>query len=240
MAGGPATRALPWFSFAVCYTVCNKVKMDGKNLIPSFIAQVKGFLDEKEGLRLFELALEACSIGPCLEIGSFCGKSTVYLGVACKIKGRTLFTIDHHRGSEEQQPRQPYFDSDLCDSRTGLIDSFQSFRATIQKAGLEEIVVPIVAKSHVVARDWATPLGLVFIDGGHSYETVTADYECWHQFLLFGGLLVFHDIFLDPAEGGQAPYEVYKVALASGRFEELPMTKTLGVLRCHRSVVIKK
>jgi len=214
--------------------------MEANNLIPPFISEVKGFLDEDEGLRLFELASEACSHGPCLEIGSFCGKSTVYLGVACKIKGKTLFSIDHHRGSEEQQPGQLYFDSDLIDSKSGLIDSFPYFRAIIQKAGLDEVVVPMVTISRVAARDWATPLGLVFIDGGHSYETVMADYECWYPHLLLGGFLVFHDIFLDPAEGGQAPYEVYKLALALGLFEELPMTKTLGALRLCKPMVVKK
>ena len=214
--------------------------MENKNPIPPFISEVKGFLDEEEGLRLFELASEACSLGPCLEIGSFCGKSTVYLGVACKIKGKTLFSIDHHQGSEEQQPGQPYFDADLIDSKSGLINSFPYFRAIIRKAGLDEVVVPIVTKSQVAARDWATPLGLVFIDGGHSYETVITDYKCWYPHLILGGFLVFHDIFLDPAEGGQAPHEVYKLALASGQFEELPMTKTLGALRYCRPVVVKK
>jgi hypothetical protein len=98
----------------------------------------------------------------------------------------------------------------------------------------------MVTKSQVAARDWATPLGLVFIDGGHSYETVITDYKCWYPHLILGGFLVFHDIFLDPAEGGQAPYEVYQLALASGQFEELPMTKTLGALRYCRPVVVKK
>jgi len=214
--------------------------METEGIIPEFVSEVKGFLAEEEGLKLFELAVEACSLGPCLEVGSFCGKSAIYLGVACKMKGRTLFTIDHHRGSEEQQPGQPYFDSDLFDSKTGLIDSLQYFRAMIQKAELEETVVPMIAKSHVVARDWTTALGLVFIDGGHSYEAVVTDYRCWHPHLLPGGFLVFHDIFLDPAEGGQAPYEVYKEALASGRFEVLPMIKTLGVLRRRGTVVVKK
>ena len=214
--------------------------METRNPIPPFVTEVKGFLAEDEGLRLFDLALEACSLGPCLEVGSFCGKSTIYLGAACKIKGRTLFTIDHHRGSEEQQPGQPYFDSDIFDSETGLIDSFPYFRAVIKKAGLDEVVVPMVTRSSVAARDWATPLGLIFIDGGHSYETVMTDYECWHPHLLPGGLLVFHDIFLDPAEGGQAPLEVYKKALASGQFEELPMTKTLGALRLCKPMVVKK
>jgi predicted O-methyltransferase YrrM len=214
--------------------------VETEGIIPEFVSKVKGFLAEEEGLKLFELALEACSLGPCLEVGSFCGKSAIYLGIACKMKGRTLFTIDHHRGSEEQQPGQPYFDSDLFDSKTGMIDSLQYFRAVIQKARLEETVVPMIAKSHVVARDWTTALGLVFIDGGHSYEAVVTDYRCWHPHLLPGGFLIFHDIFLDPAEGGQAPYEVYKEALASGRFEALPMTKTLGVLRRRGTVVVKK
>jgi MMP 1-O-methyltransferase len=214
--------------------------MEAKNLIPPFISEIKGFLDEDEGLRLFELASEACSLGPCLEIGSFCGKSTIYIGTACKIKGRTLFSIDHHRGSEEQQPGQPYFDSDLVDSKSDLIDSFPYFRAVIEKAGLDDVVVPMVTKSHVAAKDWATPLGLVFIDGGHSYETVITDYECWCPHLLPGGFLVFHDIFLDPAEGGRAPYQVYKLALASGKFEELPMTKTLGALRYCQPMMVKK
>jgi len=212
--------------------------MEAKNLIPPYISEIKGFLDEEEGLRLFEVAIEACSLGPCLEIGGFCGKSTVYLGLACKSKGRTLFSIDHHRGSEEQQPGQLHFDAELVNSNSGLIDSFPYFRAVIEKAELEDVVVPVVTKSHVAAKDWGTPLGLVFIDGGHSYETVVSDYECWSAHLLPGGFLAFHDIFLDPAQGGQAPYKVYKRALSSGLFEPLPMTKTIGVLRRRHSMVI--
>ena len=212
--------------------------MEAKNLIPPYISEIKGFLDGEEGLRLFELAVEACSLGPCLEIGSFCGKSTVYLGLACKTKGKTLFSIDHHRGSEEQQPGQLYFDSELVNSNSGLIDSFPYFRAVIEKAELEDVVVPVVTKSYVAARDWATPLGLVFIDGGHSYKTVVSDYECWSKHLLPGGFLAFHDIFLDPAQGGQAPYQVYQLANSSGLFEVLPMTKTLAVLRRRQSVVV--
>ncbi len=215
-------------------------EMEAKDIIPAFVSEIKGFLAQDEGLRLFELALEACSLGPCLEIGSFCGKSTVYLGTACKLKRRTLFTIDHHRGSEEQQPGQLYFDPDLFDSETGLIDSFPYFRNTIERAGLGDVVVPIVTKSSVAARDWMTPLGLIFIDGGHSYETVLTDYQCWHPHLLPDGFLIFHDIYLNPAMGGQAPYEVYKLALSSGIFEELPMTNTLGVLRRYKTVMVKE
>jgi hypothetical protein len=124
--------------------------------IPALIFDVKGYLAEDEGLRLFELALETAPLGPCLEIGGFCGKSTVYLGTACKQRGRILFSIDHHRGSEIQQPGQPYYDPELLDKKSGLIDSFPYFRATIEKAGLEGTVVPIVAKSCTVAQDSST------------------------------------------------------------------------------------
>jgi predicted O-methyltransferase YrrM len=210
------------------------------NLIPPFVSEIKGFLEKDEGFRLFDLALDACSLGPCLEIGSFCGKSTVYLGMACKLKGGTLFTIDHHRGNEEQQPGQMYYDDELMDSKIGLLDSLPCLRDTLRKACLEDTVVPMITTSEVAARDWVTPLALVFIDGGHSYEAVLTDYQCWYPHLLTGGYLTFHDIYQDQTQGGQAPYEVYKLALASGMFEELPMTGSLGVLRRYNPVVIKK
>jgi predicted O-methyltransferase YrrM len=196
-----------------------------------FAGTVKGYMDEDEGLKLFDLALEAAVNGPCLEIGSFCGKSTVYIGAACKKRGTTLFTIDHHRGSEEQQRGQLYFDPEIYDEHSGRIDSLPLLRATLEKAGLEDTVVPMITFSRVAARNWSTPLSMVFVDGGHSYETAFTDYQCWGPHLLKGGYLVFHDIYPDPSKGGQAPYEVYKLALKSGAFMELPMSGSLGILR---------
>jgi len=195
------------------------------------IDSVKGFLDPTEGERLYRLALEASEIGPCLEIGSYCGKSACYLGAACRENGGILFSVDHHRGSEEQQPGEEYFDPDLFEIRTGKIDTLPWFRKTLQSNRLEETVVPLVCSSEVAAKSWKTPLSLVFIDGGHAYETAYRDYLSWRDHIMAGGFLAIHDIFKDPAEGGQAPYQVYEVALASGLFQELPMTRTLGVLQ---------
>lgn len=197
----------------------------------SLVDQIKGFLDPEEGQRLYETAALAAPLGPCLEIGSYCGKSAIYLGAACREKGAILFSIDHHRGSEEQQPGEEYFDPALFDARSFSIDTFRHFRNTLKMADLETTVVPIVAPSAVAARSWATPLALLFIDGGHAYETVRADYECWAPHILPGGYLLIHDIFKDPAQGGQAPYQIYQMALDAGAFDELPMTRTLGVLR---------
>lgn len=192
---------------------------------------VKGFLDAQEGSGLYEIALEASIIGPCLEIGSYCGKSTIYLGTACKENNGILFSIDHHRGSEEQQPGEEYFDTDLFDHESRRVDTLKEFRKTIEKAGLDDTVVPMVCRSDVAARIWATPLSLVFIDGGHSYEAAYTDYIAWAGHIMPDGYLLIHDIFKDPEKGGQAPYHVYKLAVASGLFKELTMIKTLGVLK---------
>lgn len=207
--------------------------MDGFKMLPDkdFIDEIKGFLDEEEGMRLYETALKASRLGPCLEIGSYCGKSTIYLGAACRENSGILFSIDHHMGSEEQQPGEEYFDPDLFDKDSGLVDTFKEFRKTIEKTSLFNTVVPIVSRSNVVARLWSTPLSLVFIDGGHSYEAARDDYRCWAKHLIPSGYLLIHDIFDDPKKGGQAPYQVYGLALESGLYRELPMTGTLGVLK---------
>lgn len=199
--------------------------------LPLDIDSVKGFLDPEEGESLYHLALESCQFGPCLEIGSYCGKSTVYLGLACKYRGSVLFAVDHHRGSEEHQPGEEYHDPDLYDARSEKMDSFWEFRRTLKRAELEDNVVPIVASSPLTARQWRTPLGMVFIDGGHSLRAAMSDYRSWSGHLVPGGILAIHDIFPDESDGGQAPYTIWRMAIDSGLFEELPLVKTLGVLR---------
>jgi len=195
------------------------------------VNSIKGFLDEDEGRCLYETAVAAGRMGPCLEIGSYCGKSAVYLGAACKKNNSILFSIDHHRGSEEQQPGEDYFDPSLFDPLSGQIDTFREFRKTLAAAGLEDAVVPIVCRSETAARRWATPLSLVFIDGGHALETVLSDYNVWSGHIMAGGYLMIHDIFPDPAQGGQAPFQIYNLALASGLFREVNRVKTLGILQ---------
>ncbi len=203
----------------------------------------KGFLLDEEAQRLYEISREASKFGPCLEIGSYCGKSAAYIGIGCKENGSILFSIDHHRGSEEQQQGEAYFDPDLFDQKTGRIDTFCIFRKVIVDLSMEDTIVPVVSKSEVVARMWATPLSMVFIDGGHTFEAVFKDYNCWFPHLIPGGYLVIHDIFRDPDKGGQAPYCIYHMAVSSGLFEELPMINTLGILKrvsCDQTTVRAK
>jgi predicted O-methyltransferase YrrM len=192
---------------------------------------VKGFLDAEEGRALHDAAAAAPGLAPCLEVGSYCGRSTIWLGAGCARRGAILFAVDHHRGSEEHQPGEAYHDPALATAEGDAVDSFPHFRATLDRAGLTDTVVPIVAPSAVAARAWATPLSLVFVDGSHSMEAALTDYRAWAPHLVPGGILAIHDIFPDPADGGRPPWEIWQLALASGLFEELAMVKTLGLAR---------
>ncbi|MEU1892667.1 class I SAM-dependent methyltransferase [Streptomyces pristinaespiralis] len=194
----------------------------------------KGFMPVGEGLALYAAAAEAGALGlPLLEVGTYCGRSTVLLADAARDAGTVVVTVDHHRGSEEQQPGWDYHDPETVDPEVGLMDTLPTFRRTLHKAGLEEHVVAVVGRSPQVAKVWGGKVGLVFIDGGHTDEHATNDYEGWAPHVAEGGLLVIHDVFPDPVDEwtGQAPYRIYLRALASGAFTEVSATDSLRVLR---------
>lgn len=199
--------------------------------LPAGIDQIKGFLADDEAQALYDRALQASANGPVLEIGSYCGKSTIYLGLACQRNNSTVFALDHHRGSEEHQLGEFFHDPQLYDANEGVMDSFREFRRNIRAAGLEDVVVPIVAGSEIAARHWQTPLAMVFIDGGHSLDAALLDYRCWAPHVQRGGILAIHDLFADAHAGGQAPYAIYRMALASGLFADLGQVNSLGMLQ---------
>ncbi len=192
----------------------------------------KGFMPVREGLALYEAAAAAGALGlPLLEVGTYCGRSTILLADAAREAGVAAITVDHHRGSEEQQPGWEYHDPTVVDPEIGLMDTLPTFRRTLHRAGLEDHVIAIVGRSPQVAATWGGELGFVFIDGGHTDEHASGDYEGWAPHVAVGGTLVIHDVFPDPADGGQAPYRIYLRALASGAFEEVSVTDSLRVLR---------
>lgn len=194
----------------------------------------KGFMPVDEGLALYAAAREAAALGlPLLEVGTYCGRSTVLLADAARGAGTVAVTVDHHRGSEEQQPGWEYHDPETVDPEIGLMDTLPSFRRTLHRAGLEDHVIAVVGRSPQVARVWGGKVGLVFVDGGHTDEHAAADYEGWAPHVAEGGLLVIHDVFPNPVDEftGQAPYRVYLRALESGAFEEVSATGSLRVLR---------
>jgi predicted O-methyltransferase YrrM len=191
-----------------------------------------GFMPPEEGTALFEYAVERLPHGPAVEIGTYCGKSSVYLGAAAKLTGGTVFTIDHHHGSEENQAGWDHHDTSLVDPATGRLDTLPTFRRTIEQAGLEDEVVAVIGASTTVSRWWTTPVSLLFIDGGHGVEPAQLDYRGWAPKVMPGGLLMVHDVFPDPAEGGRPPYEeIYLPAISSKQFEEIDAIGSLRVLR---------
>lgn len=191
---------------------------------------VRGFLSDREGLRLYEWALETAIMGPILEIGSYCGRSTIWLAQAAKEKQSLVFAVDHHRGSEEHQPGESHHDTELVDAK-GDVDTLTMFRRNIRLAGLENEVIPVVTDSTRFARSWSGQLGMVFIDGGHSLSAALADFRAWAPRVLPGGILAIHDVFPDPSEGGQAPFTIWRLAQQSGLFESLESTGSLRGLR---------
>ncbi len=183
-----------------------------------------------EGLALHHHAMTCPVDGSFLEVGSYCGKSAIYLGAAARDRGRLLFALDHHRGSEENQSGWEFHEPDLVDDSIGLMDTLPTFRSTIYDAGLEGTVVALVGDSPRVAAVWETPLALLFIDGGHGAEPAHLDYDGWVPKLRAGGTLLIHDVFPDPADGGRPPYEIYLRALDDG-FIEFAVEGSLRVLR---------
>ena len=191
---------------------------------------IKGFLLEAEGESLYLAAKNYSKQGPCLEIGSYCGKSALYLGSAAQENNQLLYSIDHHKGSAEQQPGEEFFDPDLLDETGKNINTLPFFLNTIDKAGLKEIVIPIVSTSVEASKVWTKPLAMVFIDGGHSEKAAQEDYDAWNPHIIPGGLLAIHDVFPNPEDGGRPPFNIYTKAKESGLFKEVDMIGSLALL----------
>ena len=195
-----------------------------------FAETVIGFMPADEGRALYDAAVHYLAGGVGVEIGTYCGKSTVLLGAAARQVGGVIYTIDHHHGSEEHQPGWEYHDTTLVDPVTQRFDTLPTLRHTLDLAGLEDHVVPIVGKSPTVAQVWRTPVQFLFIDGGHTEEHAQRDYDGWARWVAPGGGLVIHDVFPDPNDGGQAPYHIYRRAIDSGDFREVSVTNSLRLL----------
>ena len=190
----------------------------------------KGFMPDDEGLALHDAGLDGGRVGPLLEIGSYCGKSGVYLGAAARERDTVLFALDHHHGSEENQAGWEHHDTDVVDARTGRMDTLPFFRRTIEDAGLEDVVIGVLGDSPTVGRFWTTPLGFLFIDGGHAEAVAVADYVTWARHVVPGGVLAIHDVFESESAGGQAPFHVWQRAVTDG-FTPLATTGCLRTLR---------
>lgn len=192
--------------------------------------QVQGFMPSDEGRALYDAAVRYLDRGVGVEIGTYCGRSTLMLGAAAQRTASVLYTVDHHHGSEEHQAGWEFHDASMVDEVTGLFDTLPTFRRTLDAAGVDDHVVAIVGRSPVVARGWGSPLQFLFIDGGHTEAAASRDFEGWAKWVIPGGGLVIHDVFPDPNDGGRPPYLIYCRAIESGQFREVAATGSLRVL----------
>ncbi len=192
--------------------------------------QITGFMPADEGRALYDAAVGYLGAGVGVEIGTYCGKSTLMLGAAAQQSGGVLYTVDHHHGSEEHQAGWEYHDTSLVDSVSGRFDTLPSLRRALDAADLDDHVIAVVGKSFVVARGWRTPLRLLFIDGGHTEEAAQRDFDGWARWVDVGGVLIIHDVFPNPDDGGQAPFHIYQRALATGTFREVSAIGSMRVM----------
>ena len=192
---------------------------------------VKGFLSDKEAKKLQELFLNVHHLGSVLEIGTYCGKSTLNFGLIAKKIGGLIYTVDHHIGSEEHQLGEEYHDEDLYDKRLKKFNTLPEFLKNLRSSNLDNFIIPIISKSSDASETFSELISLLFIDGGHSLEAALSDYNSWKDKICSGGLLVIHDVFPNPQDGGRPPFEIYSKAQKSKQFEDLGIYETLGILK---------
>jgi predicted O-methyltransferase YrrM len=195
------------------------------------VIDVKGFLSDKEAKKLQELFLNVHHLGSVLEIGTYCGKSTLNFALIAKKIDGLVYTVDHHTGSEEHQLGEEYHDEDLYDKRVKKFNTLPEFLKNLRSSNLDKFIIPIISKSSDASKTFSELISLLFIDGGHSLEAALSDYNSWKDKICSGGLLVIHDVFPNPQDGGRPPFEIYSKAQKSKQFEDLGIYETLGILK---------
>ncbi|MDT5011127.1 MAG: 1-O-methyltransferase [Mycobacterium sp.] len=208
----------------------DKPRSEAAERLFALAEHVTGFMPADEGDALYAAAVRYLDHGVAVEIGTYCGKSTLMLAAAAQQRDSVLFTVDHHHGSEEHQAGWEFHDTSMVDTVTGRFDTLPTLRHTLDEADVDDHVVAIVGKSTTVAKGWQTPLQFLFIDGGHSETAAQADFDGWAKWVRVGGALVIHDVFPDPRDGGRPPFNIYRRAIDSGQFREASALGSLRVL----------
>lgn len=143
----------------------------------------QGFLSEAEGRLLYRLAKNCRGSGAIVEIGSWKGRSTIWLAFGSKDgAGKKIVAVDPHMSSPEMPQG----------------NSFKEFRQNLKNAGVEEMVEPVVKTSEEAALGFRGKAEFVFIDGDHSYGHAKQDFELWFPKVEEHGVMAFHDTMLVP------------------------------------------
>jgi len=150
--------------------------------IKNIVGKVGGYLTDKEGELLYSLAKNCKGKGVIVEIGSYKGKSTIWLSRGSKAGNKIkVYAIDPHRGSPE-----------LREKIQGKIWSYEEFKNNIEKAKVSDIIIPIITTSEEAAKYFEEPVELIFIDGNHSYDHIRLDFKLWFPKVVDCGFMAFH------------------------------------------------
>ena len=194
----------------------------------------RGFMPSEEGDALWDAGIaagRAVPARPFLEIGSYCGKSSIWLGAAARQSDTVLFALDHHRGSEENQPGWDWHEPDLVDPQVGRIDTLPHFRRTVhapdwKSRSLRWSATHQLSPATGPLRSRCCSSTAVMVP-----NRLTATTSSGRPSSAPGGTLCIHDVFPDPADGGRPPYEIYCRALESGSFVEARAVGSMRVLQ---------
>jgi len=151
--------------------------------IEAEVDKVDGWLHPDEGRLLYRLAQQCTGRGTIVEIGSWKGKSTIWISYGSKAGSNAkIHAIDPHTGSPEHS-----------EMFNGKVWTFEEFQRNIENAKVRDMVIPHVDFSTSVAKTFTEPVEFIFIDGLHEFEGVRDDFEDWFPKVVNGGHMAFHD-----------------------------------------------
>jgi len=181
-------------------SMCNKEESAIEQIKRS-VDKVQGWLRYTEGAFLYRAAKQVSGRGVIVEIGSWKGKSTIWLAKGSKDGSKVkIYAIDPHTGSPEHRDRY------------GDVWTFPEFKRNIEEAGVDDIVLPVVKTSREASKNWNYPVEFMFIDGAHDYDSVKTDFELWYPHIIYGGVIAFHDTI-----GWEGPRRLVKESVYKSR-----------------------
>jgi len=157
-------------------------------------ALLSGDKDSKDGItdvELRHLAWMGAQIpvgGDYVEIGSHRGKSICAVGCGVRETGRhgqvRLFGVDLWTKGTARSAKFAHYYSQ---------ETWQIFNDQVARMGLQDVVRPVMSESVEASKRRSRPIHLLFIDAGHDYKSVKADFTAWAPFIPVGGRIAFHD-----------------------------------------------
>ena len=184
-----------------------------ENQTATIAERVDGWLSERQGRELFRAALACAGRGAIVEIGSWKGRSTVWLAAAARRAGTIVYAVDRHEASREDPTARTYDD----------------FRRNLTAAGLLDHVRPLVMSSREAERILEGPVGVLFIDGDHSDAGAQEDFTLWLPRLAPGAALLCHDVSTASYSGPRRMFQ--RLVCRSAEFDAVRRVGSMMVAR---------